>query len=31
MFNAFIDYWYYTGDDQYNTITTQALQHQIGD
>jgi mannan endo-1,6-alpha-mannosidase len=31
MFNAFIDYWYYTGDDQYNAITKQALQHQIGD
>ncbi|RYN24565.1 Mannan endo-1,6-alpha-mannosidase [Alternaria arborescens] len=31
MFNAFIDYWYYTGDDQYNVITEQALQHQIGD
>ncbi|KAF1852129.1 glycoside hydrolase family 76 protein [Cucurbitaria berberidis CBS 394.84] len=31
MFNAFIDYWYYTGDDQYNKITTQALEHQIGD
>ncbi|KAJ4358967.1 hypothetical protein N0V95_002583 [Ascochyta clinopodiicola] len=31
MFNALIDYWYYTGDDQYNTITTQAMQHQIGD
>jgi mannan endo-1,6-alpha-mannosidase len=31
MFNAFIDYWYYTGDDQYNNITTQALEHQIGD
>ncbi|CAN9223482.1 unnamed protein product [Alternaria alternata] len=31
MFNAFIDYWYYTGDDQYNAITEQALQHQIGD
>ncbi|KAF1941945.1 mannan endo-1,6-alpha-mannosidase DCW1 precursor [Clathrospora elynae] len=31
MFNAFIDYWYYTGDDQYNTITTQALEHQIGE
>lgn len=31
MFNAFIDYWYYTGDDQYNTITTQAMIHQIGD
>ncbi|KAJ8114748.1 hypothetical protein OPT61_g3444 [Boeremia exigua] len=31
MFNAFIDYWYYTGDDQYNIITMQALEHQIGD
>jgi mannan endo-1,6-alpha-mannosidase len=31
MFNAFIDYWYYTGDDQYNNITTQAMIHQIGD
>jgi mannan endo-1,6-alpha-mannosidase len=31
MFNAFIDYWYYTGDEQYNEITVQALQHQIGD
>lgn len=30
MFNAFIDYWYYTGDDQYNAITRQAMQHQIG-
>ena len=31
MFGGFIDYWYYTGDDQYNNITAQALQHQIGD
>ena len=31
MFNAFIDYWYYTGDDQYNKITVQAMEHQIGD
>jgi len=31
MFNALIDYWYYTGDDQYNEITKQAMQHQIGD
>jgi mannan endo-1,6-alpha-mannosidase len=31
MFNTFIDYWYYTGDDQYNAITSQALEHQIGD
>lgn len=31
MFGAFIDYWYYTGDDQYNNITMQAMQHQIGE
>jgi hypothetical protein len=31
MFNAFIDYWYYTGDDQYNAITSQAMEHQIGE
>jgi mannan endo-1,6-alpha-mannosidase len=31
MFNAFIEYWYYTGDDQFNAITTQAMVHQIGD
>lgn len=31
MFNALIDYWYYTGDDQYNKITTQAMQWQIGE
>jgi mannan endo-1,6-alpha-mannosidase len=31
MFNGFVDYWYYTGDDQYNAITTQAMVHQIGD
>lgn len=31
MFGAFIDYWYYTGDDTYNNITAQAMQHQIGD
>ncbi|XPS75453.1 Mannan endo-1,6-alpha-mannosidase [Ascochyta lentis] len=31
MFNSFIDYWYYTGDDTYNAITTQALIHQIGE
>lgn len=30
MFNAFVDYWYYTGDTQYNNITTQAMEHQIG-
>lgn len=30
MFGGLIDYWYYTGDDQYNNITVQAMQHQIG-
>lgn len=30
MFGSFVDYWYYTGDDTYNKITTQALVHQIG-
>ncbi|PVH94068.1 glycoside hydrolase family 76 protein [Periconia macrospinosa] len=31
MFGALIDYWYYTGDDQYNNITIQAMKHQIGE
>jgi mannan endo-1,6-alpha-mannosidase len=31
MFGALIDYWAYTGDSQYNDITFQALQHQVGD
>lgn len=30
MFGALIDYWYYTGDDQYNAIVTQGLLHQVG-
>jgi mannan endo-1,6-alpha-mannosidase len=30
MFGTLIDYWYYTGDTSYNTITTQAMQWQIG-
>lgn len=30
MFGSLIDYWYYTGDDQFNAITTQAMLHQIG-
>ncbi|KAF4304745.1 hypothetical protein SLS57_004594 [Botryosphaeria dothidea] len=30
MFGALIDYWYYTGDDQFNAITTQAMLHQVG-
>jgi hypothetical protein len=31
MFNTFIDYWYYTGDDRYNLIITEGLEHQIGE
>ncbi|KAL1627990.1 hypothetical protein SLS56_006133 [Neofusicoccum ribis] len=31
MFGALIDYWYYTGDEQFNDITTQAMVHQKGD
>lgn len=31
MFSSLIDYWYYTGDDQYNDITIQAMLHQAGD
>jgi mannan endo-1,6-alpha-mannosidase len=30
MFGSLIDYWYYTGDDTYNAITSQALLHQAG-
>lgn len=30
MFGALIDYWYFTGDDSYNNITTQAILHQVG-
>jgi mannan endo-1,6-alpha-mannosidase len=31
MFNTLIDYWAYTGDESYNTITEQAIVHQVGD
>lgn len=31
MFGALVDYWAFTGDDSYNNITFQALQHQVGD
>jgi mannan endo-1,6-alpha-mannosidase len=31
MFGGLVDYWYYTGDDQYNDITAQALEFQVGD
>src|SRR3954451_14163024 len=30
MFGALVDYWYFTGDDQYNEITMQAMVHQLG-
>jgi len=30
MFGALIDYWYFTGDDQYNNVTMQAMTHQLG-
>lgn len=31
MFGSLIDYYYYTGDDTYNDVTTQAMLHQVGD
>lgn len=31
MWMSLIDYWYYTGDAQYNNITSQAIQFQVGD
>lgn len=30
MFGTLLDYYYYTGDDSYNEITTQALLFQVG-
>lgn len=30
VFGAMVEYFYYTGDDQYNEITTQALLFQVG-
>lgn len=30
MFGALVDYWYFTGDETYNEITTQALLAQVG-
>lgn len=30
MFGTLIDYWYYTGDAQYNDITEEALLFQVG-
>lgn len=31
MFGQLIEYWYLTGDDQYNDIVTQGLLHQVGE
>ncbi|EGY18904.1 hypothetical protein VD0002_g3499 [Verticillium dahliae] len=31
MFGTLVDYWFLTGDDTYNEITTQAMVHQAGD
>ncbi|KAK1564260.1 family 76 glycosyl hydrolase [Colletotrichum navitas] len=31
MFGTLVDYWWLTGDDSYNAITTQALIHQAGE
>ena len=30
MFGALIDYWYFTGDNSHNDITTQAMLFQVG-
>ncbi|KAI5253109.1 mannan endo-1,6-alpha-mannosidase [Aureobasidium subglaciale] len=30
MFGHMIDYWYYTGDDYYNSIVSTAIQFQVG-
>ena len=30
MFGSLIDYWYYTGDSQYNDLVTQGMLHQVG-
>ncbi|KAI8947955.1 cell wall glycosyl hydrolase [Xylaria longipes] len=31
MFGTMIDYWFYTGDESYVDVTTQAMLHQTGD
>ncbi|KAI1824758.1 cell wall glycosyl hydrolase [Xylaria intraflava] len=31
MFGTLIDYWFYTGDETYVNVTTQAMLHQVGD
>ena len=30
MFGQMVEYWFYTGDDTYNDVTTQALLAQVG-
>ncbi|GAW19033.1 hypothetical protein ANO14919_085170 [Xylariales sp. No.14919] len=31
MFGTLVDYWFYTGDESYVDVTTQAILHQAGD
>ncbi|KAI0872890.1 glycoside hydrolase family 76 protein [Hypoxylon argillaceum] len=31
MFGTMVDYWFLTGDESYNDVTTQAMLHQVGD
>jgi 3-methylcrotonyl-CoA carboxylase beta subunit len=31
MFGTLLDYWHYTGDDQYNGLVRDGLIHQFGD
>lgn len=31
MFGTLLDYWHYTGDDQYNNLVRDGLIHQFGD
>ena len=30
MFGTMVEYWYYTGDDTYNDVTTEGLLAQVG-
>lgn len=30
MFGQMVEYWFYTGDDTYNNITSEALLAQVG-
>lgn len=31
MFGTLLDYWHYTGDDQYNEMIREGLMHQFGE